>query len=123
MQIAGTFFTVVGRYTMILYYNAGAIIMFRSVFFQGAIFLAGVLTGCSTRQEREVQQLLRMQQNACDIASCMQGCLNSDRLRFVGSGGGSPLWIDTGGPVPTWHWWGHCRLIFEKSECLIVNMQ
>ncbi len=83
---------------MIRHYNAVVIFMFRSVFFKGAILLAGVLTGCSTTQERDVQQLLNMQQNAWnagDIESFMQGYLNSDRLRFVGSGGEVRGWQPT----------------------------
>ncbi len=83
---------------MIRHYNAVVIFMFRSVFFKGAIFLAGVLTGCSTTQERDVQQLLNRQQNAWnagDIESFMQGYLNSDRLRFVGSGGEVRGWQPT----------------------------
>ncbi len=72
--------------------------MFRSILFFWAILLTGLVIGCSTTQERDIRELLQMQQdawNAGDIETFMQGYLNSDSLRFVGSGGEVRGWQST----------------------------
>ena len=75
------------------------ITMFRSAFFPGFIFLAALITGCTTiSQEQEIRNVLQEQQNAWnagDIKTFMQGYLNSDSLRFVGSGGEVRGWQPT----------------------------
>ncbi len=57
-----------------------------------------ILIGCSYAQENEILDLLLLQQNAWnggDIDSFMEGYLNSDSLRFIGSGGEVRGWHST----------------------------
>ena len=73
--------------------------MFRSICFWGYTFLVVSLVGCTTiSSEEEIRDVLQMQQaawNAGDIETFMQGYLNSDSLRFVGSGGEVRGWQST----------------------------
>jgi len=66
--------------------------------FIGIILLTGLFVGCSDSPQNELRQILQMQQdawNAGDIETFMEGYLNSDNLRFVGSGGEVRGWQST----------------------------
>ncbi|MXX97081.1 MAG: nuclear transport factor 2 family protein [Rhodothermaceae bacterium] len=96
-RYAGPFF-VGWRDIIIIHCNARGVAMFRSILFLGTILLTGLVIGCSATQESDIQNLLQMQQdawNAGDIETFMQGYLNSDSLRFVGSGGEVRGWQST----------------------------
>jgi len=70
--------------------------MFRLIV--GFPLIAGILIGCSNGQEEEIRDLLLMQQNAWntgDLETFMQGYINSDSLRFVGSQGEVRGWQTT----------------------------
>lgn len=63
--------------------------------FRVSILLFISFLGCCSPSDQPLRDLLQMQQdawNAGDIEAYMQGYLNSERLRFVGSGGETRGW-------------------------------
>lgn len=71
-------------------------IMFRHTV--GVLLIASILAGCSNGQEGDIRALLLMQQNAWnagDLETFMQGYMNSDSIRFVGSHGEIRGWQTT----------------------------
>ncbi|MCY4159415.1 MAG: nuclear transport factor 2 family protein [Bacteroidetes bacterium] len=68
------------------------------MYFLTAILFTGVFSSCTTPPQEELRHILQKQQNAWnagDIETFMQGYLNSDSLRFVGSGGEVRGWQST----------------------------